>query len=214
MKAHIASLIILLLTLAGVAASAQMLYDNGPINGATDAWTINFGFLVSDSFVLSNGSQVTGFAFGVWEFAGDTLTSVDWSINSEENAGTLYGSGTASGASLSDQFISVNRYGYNIDKITVSGLNVALNAGTYWLTLQNATVPSGFPVYWDENSGVGCQSQGCPSLASEGALGTLPSESFTINGNGSSGSTPEPGSLALVASGILGVAGRLRRKLF
>ncbi len=26
------------------------IYENGPINGNTDAWTINFGFVVSDSF--------------------------------------------------------------------------------------------------------------------------------------------------------------------
>jgi hypothetical protein len=25
-------------------------YENGPINGNTDAWTINFGFVVSDTF--------------------------------------------------------------------------------------------------------------------------------------------------------------------
>src|SRR4029079_4809561 len=26
------------------------IYDDGPINGTVDAWTINFGFVVSDSF--------------------------------------------------------------------------------------------------------------------------------------------------------------------
>ena len=90
---------------------------------------------------------------GVWEFPGDTLTSVDWSITSGENSGTVFGSGTASGASLSDSYISSNQYGYNIDKITVTGLNVATTSGTtYWLNLQNAAVASGDPVYWDENS--------------------------------------------------------------
>ena len=36
---------ILCLALAAVPASAQDLYDNGPINGTIDAWTINFGYL-------------------------------------------------------------------------------------------------------------------------------------------------------------------------
>ena len=63
--------------------------------------------------------------FGVWEFPGDTLSSVDWSITSGENGGTVFGSGTASGGNLTDNFISTNQYGYNIDKITVTGLNVA-----------------------------------------------------------------------------------------
>lgn len=112
------------------------------------------------------------------------MTSVDWSITAAENSGTVHGSGTASGRNLSDQFISTNQFGYNIDQITVSGLFVyGLNYGnTYWLNLQNAVIPSGDPVYWDENGGVGCKSGGCPSFASESAVGTIPSEAFTING--------------------------------
>lgn len=46
-------------------ASAQTLYENGPINGQDTAWTINFGFALGDSFVISSpNSTVTGFAFG------------------------------------------------------------------------------------------------------------------------------------------------------
>ena len=35
-------------------------------------------------------------------------------------------------------------------------------------------------MYWDENSGVGCQSPGCPSQAQENTLGTIPSEAFSL----------------------------------
>ena len=211
MKLRIASLAILCLALAAVPAWAG--YDNGPINGTTDAWTINFGYIVSDTFT-GDGSAVSGFAFGVWEFPGDTMSSVDWSITSGENSGTVYGSGTANGANLTDKFISTNQYGYDIDAITVSGLNVSTTSGTtYWLNLQNASVPSGDPVYWDENSGAGCKGSGCPSQASESAVGTIASEAFTIN-SGGSGTTPEPSSIMLFGSGVLGLAGVLRRKLF
>src|SRR5271167_4252891 len=123
MKLLIASLTILCL-LPAIPAAAQVLYDNGPINGTTDAWTINFGFVIGDSFTLLNNSTVGGFNFGVWESQGDVLTSVDWSITSYPVGGTVYGSGTASGRNLTDQFISVNQYGYDIDMITVTGLNV------------------------------------------------------------------------------------------
>ena len=211
MRMRIASLAVLCLALAAIPAMAQ--YDNGPINGTTDAWTINFGYIVSDTFTAES-SSVTGFSFGVWEFPGDVMTSVQWSITSSENSGTTYGSGTASGSGLSDTFISSNQYGYDIDVIKVTGLSVGVtNGSTYWLNLQNATVPSGDPVYWDENSGKGCGGTGCPSMASESAVGTIPSEAFTING-GSSGTTPEPSSIMLFGSGILGLAGVLRRKLF
>jgi hypothetical protein len=205
---RIASLVVICLALVAIPAWAD--YENGPINGTTDAWTINFGYIVSDTFV-ADAAAVTGFSFGVWEFPGDTLSSVEWSITSGENSGTVFGSGTASGGNLADKFISTNQYGYNIDTITVTGLNVATTSGTtYWLNLQNAAVPSGDPVYWDENSGAGCKSSGCPSQASESAVGTIASEAFTITG---SGTTPEPSSIMLFGSGILGLAGLLRRKL-
>jgi len=218
MKQRMVSLTILCLMLGAIPTLAQQdLYDNGPINGTTDAWTINFGYELADSFTLLNNSTVGGFNFGVWEYGGDRLTSVDWLISSFPDGGTRYGSGTASGSNLMDQFLSVNQYGYDIDRITVTGLNVALVSGnTYWLTLQNAVVPSGNPVYWDENSGAGCGGDdghggGCPSIASPGGVGSDPSEAFTIDGPG--GTTPEPDSFILLASGILGLTGLLRRRL-
>ncbi len=81
-----------------------------------------------------------------------------------------------------------------------------LAAGTYWMNLQNAVVSNGDPVYWDENSG--------PSTATENN-GTLPAESFSILGYSSTGTgtVPEPGSLLLLAGGLVGMAGILRRKL-
>jgi len=93
-------------------------------------------------------------------------------------------------------------------------VNGLTNGVTYWLNLQNAAVPSGDPVYWDENSGKGCGGSGCPSQASESSVGTIASEDFTITGSGGSGTTPEPSSIMLFGSGILGLAGLLRRKLF
>ncbi len=213
MKLRIASLTILCLALGGIPGWAD--YDNGPINGTTDAWTINFGYIVSDTFTTLAGQTVTGFMFGVWEFPGDVLTSVDWSITTGENGSMVFGSGTASGKNLTDQFISSNQYGYDIDKITVTGLNVYMPvSNTFWLNLQNAVVPSGDPVYWDENSGKGCGGTGCPSSASESAVGTIPGEAFTVNTGSCCGTTPEPSSIMLFGSGILSLVGVQRRKLF
>ena len=200
MKMRIASLTILCLALAVIPASAQVLYSNGPINGTTDGWTINFGYVVSDTFTLSAASTLGSVDIGVWEFPGDTGSTVDWSITSTEN-----GTGVGGTANVTDTFISTNQYGYDIDKWHFTTPIGALGAGTYWLNLQNAVVPSGDPVYWDENSG--------PSSASESAVGTIASEAFSVNGT-STGTTPEPSSIMLFGSGILGLAGVLRRKLF
>ena len=154
------------------------IYDNGPINGNTDAWTINFGFIVSDSFTITN-DQITGMSFGAWLFSGDTLSSAELSITSGENSGTSYFDQTVN---FTQGSCTANQYGYNVCMETTSFNGPTLNAGTYWVNLQNASVPSGDPVYWDENSGVGCQGQGCPSEASQNSVGSIPSESFTIQG--------------------------------
>jgi hypothetical protein len=195
MKPRIVSLIILCLALAAIPARAA--YDNGPINGTTDAWTINFGYVVSDTFTHPGGT-ISSISFGVWEFPGDVMQTVDYTLTQTEN-----GTGIGQTANVTDIFISTNQYGYNIDKVTFN-VGTSLAAGTYWLNLYNATVPSGDPVYWDENSG--------KSSASESAVGTIPSEAFTI-GQPCCGTTPEPGSILLFGSGVMALAGLLRCKL-
>jgi hypothetical protein len=85
-----------------------------------------------------------------------------------------------------------------------------LNNGSYWLNLQNAIVNNGDPIYWDENSGVGCSSPGCPSRAF--TIEPVPSESFTLYG-GSNGTTPEPSSSLLFGTAAIGVGTVLRRKV-
>ena len=212
MKIRITSLVLVCLTLAVVPAVAQTIYSNGPINGNTDAWTINFGFVVSDTFnVTNNNTPITGASFGMWLFSGDTLTSAELSITSGENSGTSYFDQTVN---FTQGSCTANQYGYNVCQENTTFNGPTLNAGTYWLNLQNASVPSGDPVYWDENSG--------PSQASENSVGSIPSEAFTLLGTTSSttststtgDSVPEPSSIMLFGSGILGLAGVLRRKLF
>ena len=119
-------------------------------------------------------------SFGAWLFSGDTITSVEVSITSGENSGTSYFDQTVN---FTQSSCVTNEFGYNVCTETASFTGPTLNAGTYWVNLQNASVPSGDPAYWDENSGVGCQGQGCPSQASQNDVGSIPSESFTILGN-------------------------------
>src|SRR5271165_6092017 len=143
-----------------------VLYDNGPINGTTDAWTINSGFVVSDTFTVPNGgAPVTGLTFGAWVFSGDVLQTVEISITSSEFGGTTYSDQVVN---FTQSGCSGNQYGFNICTETSSNFGpVNIAAGTYWVNLSNAVVNTGDPIYWDENSGVGCGGQGCPSEASE-----------------------------------------------
>jgi uncharacterized repeat protein (TIGR03803 family) len=149
------------------------IYDNGTTNGNTDAWTINFGFIVSDSFnVTATSANVTGMTFAAWLSPGDTVTSVEVSITSSPFGGTSYFDQTVN---FTQSNCVTNNYGYNVCSETTSFTGPNLNAGPYWVNLQNASVPNGDPAYWDENSG--------PSQADQNQVGSIPSESFTILGS-------------------------------
>ena len=95
MKLRIASLTLLCLALAVIPASADTLYSNGALNGNYDAWTINFGYVVSDLFTSNATGTMTGFDFYTWSYPGDTPLTVDWSVTNLENGGNVFGSGTA-----------------------------------------------------------------------------------------------------------------------
>jgi len=167
-------------------------------------------YVVSDSFTVgSGGANVTGLNFGGWTFPGDVLDSVQVAITSSEFGGASYYNQVVN---FTQSGCSSNQYAYNVctEASTSSFGSVNLAGGTYWLNLSNAVDNNGDQVFWDENSG--------PSSASENSAGTIPSEAFTILGTTSSTSTsgtvPEPSSILLFGSGILGLAGVLRRKLF
>ena len=120
---------------------------------------------------------------------------------------------------FSSTFLTTNQYGYNLYQADATGLFIPWSGGAGYVTLGNACSTSGCsvsnPIYWDENSG--------PSLAYENTLGSIPSEAFTLSGcfgcgcfaDGSPacGGSPEPSSILLFGSGILGLVGILRRKL-
>jgi hypothetical protein len=206
------------LTLAAVPAMAQgTVYDNGPVNGQVDAWTINFGFAVSDTFHVSAATDLESLSFWAWVEPGDTATSVEVAISAAGYFGNELFDGTVA---LTQSNCFSNNFGFDVCQESGTWASTNLAAGNYYLTLENAVTAAGNPLYWDENSGVGCMSPGCPSSAQENTLGTIPSEAFTLDGTAvststtTSGTTPEPSSVMLFGSGILALAGVLRRKLF
>jgi len=207
LKTRIASLSLLTivcLVLAVSPAMAGTLYSNGAYNGTNDGWTINFGFSVSDSFTAPSGSNVQGLSLVYWDAsASDLLTTVDMQLGSTSFGGNI---NTLSG--VANTFLGTNQYGYNLYRADYSFGSIPWSGAGY-VTLSNACSTSGCsvsnPIYWDENSG--------PSTAYENTLGSVPSEAFTLTGTTGTGPTPEPSSIMLFGSGILGLAGVLRRKL-
>jgi hypothetical protein len=162
-----------------------VVYENGPIDGNTYAWEIDdYNGLndVGDTFTLAGSSTITGISFGAWLYPGDALESVQLSISSQFNDfGTIY---YFSPPLYPEQSGCVlNQWGFNVCTETLNYLSIPeLSPGTYWLNVGTANVSNHDPAFWDQNSGIGCTSPGCPSQAQSNYYGTIPSESFTLSG--------------------------------
>lgn len=158
------------------------LYDNGPVNGTIDARTINFGYIVANSFTVPPDSSVSSLAFYAWLLPWDVLQNVQVSITSDPFGGTSFFNATVN---FAQSDCVGNQYGFNVCLETGSFAEVNLAPGSYWVNLQNAVVNSGDAAYWDENSG--------PSLAYQTSVGTIPSEAFTILGTTTTTTYPVTG---------------------
>jgi PEP-CTERM motif-containing protein len=193
--------------LTTAAAQAEVVYDNGPANGTVNAWTINFGYSIADNFTLAGPSTLTGANFTLWNSPGDVTSTVDWSILGSPTAGPALAHGTAA---VIQNYQLTNGYGYDINSDNIVLPSITLGAGTYWFELENAIVSSGDSVYWDINGG--------PSQISESDLGYNPDPSIYAPGLNSTsnafqilGTIPEPASLFVLGSGLVGLV--LRRRI-
>ena len=109
-------------------------------------------------------------------------------------------------------FLFSNGFGYDVYTANVTGMTGNLVAGSaYWLTLGDAN-DSAFTQFdaWDVNGGPAS----CDFAVSGVPFGDCGAggEAFTLYASSNTG-VPEPGSFLLLGSGVLSLAGVLRRKL-
>jgi hypothetical protein len=183
-----------------------VLYDNELTNFTLGGYAITPQSEVSDSFTLADTSTLTMVQIGIWVEPGIVPYTVDWEIGSTPFGNTFNGTAVLTNTSAG---IGANPQGiYDLYESTFT-VNLPLDAGMYWLTLQNATdtitpLIIDNPIWWDVSFG--------PSLAYDKMLGAVSkySLSFEIYGPANS-AVPIPPALLLLGSGLVGLAGLRKR---
>lgn len=223
MKIRIATLSLTILCLALTAyAGTTTFYNDGAVDGNDNGLFVsgpnlpNIGGTyqdISNGFVSAASGSPNTLEWGEWSVGAPT--SFSYELGSAA-FGTDLGSGTVTQNSTNSVFLFTNAYGYGIYDVTVPITSAAMTAGnTYWLSISNATDAANDGTQaWDMPNG----GSGGPATCNFRQSGTnygdcgYGGEAFTLSSTGT-GTTPEPSSILLFGSGILGLAGVLRRKL-
>jgi hypothetical protein len=225
LKIRIATLLLTILCLALTAYAGQTFYNDGGIDGNDNGFYITGpGFPnpagsfqdISNGFVSAASGTPTQLEFGEWVLSGSTPTSIGYEIGTTA-FGTQLGSGTVAQNSTNSVLLFTNGFGYGIYDVTIPVTSLAMTAGNeYWVSLSNAANTGGTQSgAWDlaGPSGGPATCNFRQSGTNYGDCGTG-GESFTLSNPGPPPpGTPEPSSILLFGSGILGLAGVLRRKL-
>ena len=211
--------------LAISSAFAGAIYTNGPPSDSYGAVNLYHGAsaVASDSFSVAANSVALGIYFRSWEggFASDPLTSVNWSITTGRDTGTVVASGTAASVAgtLNSTYLhqATGGYsGYGIYGNTISGVSAALAGGdTYYLNLSTSYATTSSQQYWEQIPGgtsVGWAVYGFGTYPQWGGpQGDIQTGNYfqildSVDG-GASGA-PEPGTVLLLSSALLFVGTR------
>jgi hypothetical protein len=136
---------------------------------------------------------------------------VDYSITTTPLGGTTVASGTVNPVGSFTGYLNSPGDYWDVYDESFSISNLNLSAGTYWLELQNAVSAEGNEVAWENINGPSVAFSFAGNLNGSVGPGSN-SEAFDIYGT-TGPVVPEPGTMTLLGSGLLGLAGLLRRRL-
>jgi hypothetical protein len=234
----IAAAAAVLLAWPGLASADSTLFCSGDPNRVNALANENndllgnygtYGAAVYDNFKVSGGNWTVSGLFTLNEqtsdfgFSGAAYYSIRTGV-SNGNGGTIIAQGITAAAQTLDGFNNFGKTGY---RTLVSGLNIVLIPGQYWLTV----VPYGAGLgagrsFQDLTSFANCVDCGAHTgndsffdstfyganfAPASNFVGGTADFSMGVIGTTSGGQTPEPVSLLLLGSGLLVLAGAIRK---
>jgi hypothetical protein len=218
-RACLLALVLATSFLLSAPASAGVLYDNGPINGTINAWPISGNHVASDSFTLTGASTLTGATVGIWVWRDpdDTPISLMWRIGDSPESVVGAGGDTAAltNTLVCSKSTVCGANTYYVYESSFSLPNIALAAGTYYLTLDAGQTSFGNALYWDVNNGPSIAFWDGTNVANSSWMPAgSDSSSFQILGDGPAPTgAPEPASIAMFLAGLVLFASVARRKM-
>ncbi|RVU03853.1 PEP-CTERM sorting domain-containing protein [Novosphingobium umbonatum] len=197
---------------ANAAQAATTLWDNGGPAAASN-WCSSSGYScgglgwnIYDDFSLTAASTISGFTYNSYYYSG-SYNSTNWSIWASNPVTSFAAGPLFSGNSIGTNTATGSRTALT----TVTGLNISLASGTYWLGIQN-----------NANGGLTSYITSGQTLLNRASQSTnsgifynpsISDAAFTIQGSLTSAvaAVPEPATWALMILGFGVVAHAMRR---
>lgn len=196
----------LTLTLS-IASNAATLFDNGGYSGQQSLRLNSGRWTMYDDFTIGATSTVTGVEWGQHDNNGDYISTVlEIYAGSLDSNALIFSTTLAANRTLNGTpaLAGGTFKGYDY---SVSGLNLVLGPGSYFLSLHNnGTLQSA----WDETEGNSSTIAGRYQRRSGSAAAFFVNEDSVFRVIGDTEAVPEPSSFALMALGGLAVFGRRR----